>query len=65
MIDNEDPFDAGHVAGRAKYRKWKDGVNPYVCGSQDANMWALGYDDGFNEAEAQDKSDDYDDGSRD
>jgi hypothetical protein len=61
MTCDATPYDTGRHAGRGKYRTGKDTVNPNPSGSHEAKMWGLGYDDGFSQAEAQDKGDDYDD----
>jgi hypothetical protein len=61
MIEDANPFETGHLAGREKYRKGKDTANPHTTDSDDANNWALGYHDGFSGAEVCDKADDYDD----
>jgi hypothetical protein len=59
MIEDANPFETGHLAGREKYRKGKDTVNPCKPGFDDWEIWYIGYTDGFSQAEAQDKGDDY------
>jgi hypothetical protein len=65
MNNDANPYDHGHRAGRAVFRTGKTTVNPHKPGFDDWKMWDIGYSDGFSEAEAQDKGDDYEDEAHD
>jgi hypothetical protein len=61
MNSDATSYEYGHRAGREKFRKGKDTVNPCKPGFDDWEAWYIGYTDGFSEAEALDMVDVYDD----